>query len=849
MTMLNRRSVLKTGAAGLFSTMASGPVLARHRPGPVFVVLSGLNPDMPLSTLRNFLSAFALKSIPFVLPIDVSEQGFQPGDKSAPLLGYIARLTRELPEICEVSLHIQGITANTTYFRGRRAASGRSEFYRLFAPHDATGQIAEGLVTITDSVGNENQWLRGLRPAGFRNLIQLPTSPSRTQIGTPDGDITWFRGGISLHASVTPSQIRQQLAALHGRRQPTVVNFKVDGLETISAADRRSVSEVLTDEIVEGIGNSRITPELPGRFPLAERADSDRFVTVVLDMPQEHLSAPQIARFLRRAQTAGLHIELQAGSGGTRGASAACMIADLFPTPGAQLPDCTISPTRKLIGSANDWRWSWASPGSARAGIGPDGDLILGQSVTLDRPDAFDHFSDHTGPSRDLVIFVKSAALPDDTAADRLLRALSGLADTPGNQLVSLSQRLTRLTPIDPIHDKFRREANLRPALRPRSEEKTTRVEEALLRRDAALAFTYLTAFRKEASGLLPTTVTATGTTPVTYDRITMWDVGSLLLGLHAARALGLLTGPRYRVWAKQIITNLPEVDILGLTLPASQVASDTGAPHTRDFNVCDTGRLLSAFHILRDDPGLEPVIMDKLARWELGGVLIDGQPHSILSGQLRALTVSQCAHYTARAFAQFGYDAKSPLDIEMEPSEEADWKMRILTTVSEIGLLGAEPLLLEPTELGWSPQSRYLADILFCEQVHTYARTGDLICVSEGPINHSPWFTYQGLNLGSETERWGVEVISDRRRFDTDRFKRSVANISTKSAYLWNALHPHPYSTLLKNHARTRGRIEGLGFASAIFHDSGQPTHHYSDLNTNAVILQAIARTLDRQR
>ena len=66
----------------------------------------------------------------------------------------------------------------------------------------------------------------------------------------------------------------------------------------------------------------------------------------------------------------------------------------------------------------------------------------------------------------------------------------------------------------------------------------------------------------------------------------------------------------------------------------------------------------------------------------------------------------------------------------------------------------------------------------------------------------------------------------------------------STKAAYLWLALRPNAVSRGLVRSIRSLARHE-LGFDSAVYFQSQKSTMGYSDLNTNAVILQSIAHLL----
>jgi hypothetical protein len=60
----------------------------------------------------------------------------------------------------------------------------------------------------------------------------------------------------------------------------------------------------------------------------------------------------------------------------------------------------------------------------------------------------------------------------------------------------------------------------------------------------------------------------------------------------------------------------------------------------------------------------------------------------------------------------------------------------------------------------------------------------------------------------------------------------------------LWAAYKPHDHSEKLLSYVREKSRTN-RGFASSIFNKTGRVTSTYTDLNTNGVILQAIAKTL----
>ena len=78
--------------------------------------------------------------------------------------------------------------------------------------------------------------------------------------------------------------------------------------------------------------------------------------------------------------------------------------------------------------------------------------------------------------------------------------------------------------------------------------------------------------------------------------------------------------------------------------------------------------------------------------------------------------------------------------------------------------------------------------------------------------------------------------------RFDTQEFRTQTALVNTKAAYLWAAYRPSAYSTMLTRHVRTRARLDGMGFSPGVFVATGEAMPGYADINTNGVVLEAIA-------
>ena len=227
--------------------------------------------------------------------------------------------------------------------------------------------------------------------------------------------------------------------------------------------------------------------------------------------------------------------------------------------------------------------------------------------------------------------------------------------------------------------------------------------------------------------------------------------------------------------------------------------------------------------------------------------VFEDGVIFSVREGELQSSYISHSAHYAAMSFRRWGFDVKSPYEV-LDGQPDCDGKMSLLAATAKIGPLGAEPLLLEAMDFGLAPETDYLADVLFAAQLREYETSGDLLCVSEGPINKSPWFTYQGLQFDAPDRTWVIDTVRDDPKFLTLEFQKENRVISSKASFLWAAHRPHSFSDTLVDYVRENAKTT-IGFASSIFSATNTPTHNYSDINTNGIILQAVAKILNRDR
>ncbi|SEJ36166.1 Protein of unknown function [Cribrihabitans marinus] len=847
---------MQAGAAGLAATsLRAVPLRAEVGSTNVFLVFSDVSPAVPEPVLRALVTPLAQAGIAFTFSFDIAWWRGTDPLRTAALRRFFSRLALNYSGLGEIALHMQGISKMKPYFQGRTAMEIRARILEAFADGDGDIGAIDRVVTATDDWPDRIERPRGFRAAGLRNLLILPPGNIRPLYEYSDREILRVAGGATWMISESDARLQSAVEFLADQSNPGTLKIALRNIDNLSESEANVLGSAIVERVFGAVANGRINLALPSDFHLQSLPGYRRKIHLVLDPSQPDPPASALEDFARRLADVGIR-------GLSSGAIAAPAPERPFqpvncptfrlPGDGLDAAQDDTAPTplcwpRDEGGARRATEWVGAAlqqPGQTQ-GIDADGHLRMGRVVDLRTATDIARLDGMLSRYQDAVIRIAPDLLASGGERVRLAAALGDLVEGAGTEFVDRAAYLATHTPIDPVFDKFRREQNLRDLAAPLVPAGKTGREDRLLMKDAELALTYLESRRHERTGLVPATVFDRPGRDFVYDKITMWDIGSYLLGLQSAGNLALLPRAEFLARAEQVLGLLPVSEINGMRLPASEISAKSGRVLTREFNACDNGRLFSALTRLRQEPELLPIIDAKVEEWDIAATISDGIYHNVERGRAAPFYLSHCTHYMTRAFERIDKPVRSPYRYDPASSSQADQRMRLLYAADEIGLLGAEPLLLEAIELGWSPETRYLADVLFTEQAQSYARTGDLVCVSEIPVNQSPWFTYQGLDIGSEARRWGVETVSDDPRYSTETFQRKIALVSSKAAYLWHAVHPHPYSELLMKHVRDRARIEGLGFSTGVFVETGLPVENYSDVNTNSIILQAIAHRL----
>ncbi len=376
-----------------------------------------------------------------------------------------------------------------------------------------------------------------------------------------------------------------------------------------------------------------------------------------------------------------------------------------------------------------------------------------------------------------------------------------------------------------------------------RTSEQVGTLSAQALKKDAEIAWRYFSAPGMASRGLVSAATWPEGDGYGRYDILTMWDMGSLILAHVSARAMGLIKEDEFDRRIKTVMEFLRRSEFRWgrLTLPNFRTGVQDNRSVQPGFDATDTGRLLSALHVLDRATNGAYRVRQQVARWDLAGTVADGRLHDIKSSSRFESRCFNYIHYVTRAFKLWGIEAATGFDMPLEPNDEVA-RLAFLKHVAAIGPIATEPNATEAIELGHSTRSRILADELYAAQKERYAETGRLTCVSESPTDKKPYFTYQGYNIDSYAgPRWPVDAYVADERWKTADFADANRMVSTKAAYLWLGERGDDYAVKLRDFVLEKAPSKERGFQSGIY-ESTQRAVRIMDVNTNAAVLAAAA-------
>lgn len=336
------------------------------------------------------------------------------------------------------------------------------------------------------------------------------------------------------------------------------------------------------------------------------------------------------------------------------------------------------------------------------------------------------------------------------------------------------------------------------------------------------------------------------------YPWTTLWDQGSAILGIHAARQLNLMTPTEFKTRMAPLLQTLSTLPLASTGLPNKAYSTRTAQMRTLDnapdpqgrsgWSVLDTARLLLSLHIVRTHyPEYKPQINAIVKRWKLSqlvqaGWLQGGIPEGqhIIRVQEGRLGYEQ---YAAESLKLWNIEALKALShpptttVQVE-GIRLDIDQRNLKNSGASNYLTNDPYLFWGLELGWTEAVKPQVKNLLAVQRKRHERTGILTAVNEDSLDRPPYFLYNSVY--ADGKPWNAQSASGQ---PADRLKQ----LSTKAAFGWEVLLPNePYTRLLRNAAQSLMN-KNRGFFTGRFENQTPSVNTVFNVNTNAAVLESI--------
>ena len=805
----------------------------------LFVVLEGLDRMVSARLAEQILDTFFSAGIPVTALLRCTSTEAENTETG------IMRLFRNIAKrergLFELALGMEQDAERERYFQLRNAIDLRD--CMMETDEDNAGELsANPVVSILNFTKTESLEPYALRAAGFRVQL-LPEMDddgtiidAKTKFEVVDWGIAHLEGGSAALVESPPEPVLSRLAA-RSEEQILYLSFQnaTDQPPDVLLEQSSNWAAQLQSAMLEGI--TFLTR--PIDHLLQGNPGASKYIGLVLDYTSPSGSADNLTEFAERLAEAefpytaigpeaavlpdGLtDICTLAESGDSMGAL--CMLSDQAP-PGAQ--------TRIVLHrTRNPDFWS-----------GPRNDGRFHAAVQNPENYRFDRLTEDT-PLTDMILEVSDAQIATPVQQEALIRQLSGARSDGKVHFYSVGGYMKQIVAPDPVLQRFW-STRRRQVSDPIAPKVLDDLERERLLEDARLAWRFIERHSDEETGICAGTVQASDPLIVNQG-VTLWDVASQLNGIQAANELSLISGDEALERIGRILDNLPTLEIDGFALPPSLFDANNPQNARSEFDSCDTGRfLISLDRLVNANFATRERAEELLSGWDIAQTVENRRALNYSNRKWTDVTESHCSQYARNGYTAWGIlmDSAYPA---LPGNDTGDQYIRLLYKAAFIGHFGTEPLLLEALEVGFSPETRYLSDVLFDAQLSWYEETGQFKCVSEASLNFEPWFSYQGLRVDLPgADAWVISSIGGSTANQSAQFASRADIISSKAAYLWAATYPHEYSSRLLALIREKARIKDLGFSIGVFGATLEPMKNYSDVNTNGVILTAIADIL----
>lgn len=841
---ITRRNLVLTALSSPLAGLPNFALGADDTAKMLFVVIDGVeslsSPDLASQVLDRF---FAL-GIPLAVTVICQKAG------SNDFVEAITEISAREAGLLEPVLEIKSATDAERYLHLRNAID-----FRDCLMNGETGQSSDSgavpIISVIDRTVEPVSDPYALRAAGFRLQIHpdrkndAGETINESQYSSIDWGVAQLEGGNFGAIENDPEPALSTLRQLNG---PQAIYLSLAGGAALAAEDLLAKCTVWAEKLQSVMLNDGIFLARPMDYLLQGHPGASKYVGLVLDMSGAPEEVRLLAGFAQRLDLAGIPYSALARNGALpRGIKGEICVLPETVESLDQATEIVCTPiitdrrgseisVPEIVLQRSENRYFWSGP----------------------RQDGRYHVALRTSSVQDF-----SRMIDDDPMTDTVFLLNTGHVITPVHQEAAIRQfdqarndgkvhfyalgdYVEQTLAPDPVLARFwsTRQRQISAATAPQA---LSDAEKRTLEEDARLAWQFLQRYSDDTTGLCIGTA-LTGGVDITNSEITMWDVASQINGIIAAHSLSIIPTSEAEARAELILANLPSKNIGGHALPPSLFSAQNPNNSRSEFDACDTGRFLIALKRLVDS-GLttETRAQTLFDTWDIAATVHDKGPHNFTGGNWHDMTNSHCAHYARNGYIQWGIPMESGYPV-LNDNENADQKIRLLYKAAFIGHFGAEPLLLEAMEIGFSPETLYLSEVLFDAQLSWFEETGQLKCVSEAALNFPPWFAFQGLRVDRSGQgAWVISTPGHQAQYQTEAFFAKADVISSKAAFMWATEFPHAYSSQLLQVVRDKARIEGLGFSVGLFIDGLEPMKDYSDVNTNGIILTAIAKMLAR--
>lgn len=846
------------------------------------ILLDGVTTGSRATGLFSFLDPIASLNIPVCIVLDRGEEEPNGSEENADLMQLFLELTRDYSGLVDLALGLPELSSLPGYLRMRNAGDARNRFREQFRL--ATGKDAPDALPQTVVTGYPNGDIPvqdGLRSAGFLNAILLSEENKPSEVWANEDGTLQVNGSLRLQGGADAQSGSDVMSYISGPSSPFVMTTQFPDHTRLND-DQLFDSGALVADVLSGMHNpSRNYFILPSELKYRMGEPFTRYLVLAVREERAGDNTRSLTAKLKAANIPFTELlntaDLSSAESMLNAEGNTCIwlpeatpnswknARDLaFPiTPpieseNAKLPiSCVVMQGEEGADSRSlhkgfDVVLSLVGDRQLSRGVDEFGTLALPVSIILDSPedvrsahDLRKIINEAAPDGEDVVMLVDAQNFESEGVFDRLVQAVGDVASTRDFQALNIRQYSDTVTVWDEPA-RLLRNAQRWPT-RPEGNAVPQQEHDELLE-NAAVAWSFFEQMIDPDTGLSPATAWVEGESVQAYHFSTMWDTGSLILAILSAHSIGLIDEAEFSGRISTLLGNLATGRFNGLRLPKGLASTNGKAQGDDKYNASDTARLLVALHVLDSYSEQNFGLRQLLEGWDIEKTLKDGEPQTVLGNRLVSAYRSNYAGYISRAFGLWGYDVKSPY---RAPGSIAlmDRNVETLGEMTLFGPIGTEPHLLEAVELGHSEWGRSASEALFTAQFEEYLATGKLVCVSEGPINREPWFVYQGYQIGATANAWTVETLDPSPRFKTRGFQRAVDMLNSKAAFLWHACRPGDYHDKLISTVRQHAKQGTLGFAPGVFTVSGLSDQTYSDVNTNGVILQAIAYKLNGRK